>query len=338
MDDQLYPLTFSPVFKSYIWGGRNLETKIGRTLPEQMDVVAECWEIAGHQDGTSTIENGVFAGQLLTTVHAQLGLELIGTHSTWAQARDKFPLLVKLLDANRELSVQVHPQDDYALAHEGNELGKTEMWVIIHAEEGAQIILGVKNGTTKDEFRQAILDGTLDQHLHFLPVKTGDHVCVPAGSIHAILDGIIIAEIQQNSNTTYRVYDWNRVGVDGKPRPLHIDKAMDVINFSQVEPSICTPVVVHEEDGIRCELLCHNQYFTVERVILDAGSTFTGNCDGSTFEMWGTLEGEVVVSSLANGCDVALPAVQFSLLPAAMGSFSIAAVKPSIVLRTYVAK
>ncbi len=334
--NNLYPLTFTPVLKEYIWGGRNFETRLGRIIPSDMDVVAECWEIAGHKDGTSTINNGTYAGQLLTAVHAELGLDLIGTRSTWAQERDKFPLLIKLLDANRELSVQVHPQDDYALAHEGNELGKTEMWVIVHAEPDAKIILGVKDGTTKAAFRQAIADGNLEQYLHFLPVKTGDHVCVPAGSMHAILDGIMIAEIQQNSNTTYRVYDWNRVGKDGQPRPLHVDKAMDVINFDQVEPSICAADVISDEAGVRRELLCSNRYFTVERVTMTAGATFTGVCDGSTFEIWGTLIGDVTVSG--NGNDVPLPSIQFSLLPAAMGAFSVTAVQTSTLLRAYVAE
>jgi len=130
-----YPLLFTPVLKDYIWGGRNLE-KLGRDLPD--GIIAESWEIAGHPDGTTAVANGTYAGKLLTEIQEELGLDLIGTNCAWAQERGKFPLLIKLLDANRPLSVQVHPKDDYALAHEGNELGKTEMWVVLHAEPGAK--------------------------------------------------------------------------------------------------------------------------------------------------------------------------------------------------------
>lgn len=147
----LYPLLFTPVLKDYIWGGRNLETKLGRPLPPGN--IAESWEIAAHPDGESVVENGRFAGQTLTALHQQLGLALIGSHNDWAQQRQKFPLLIKLLDANDALSVQVHPNDDYALANEGNELGKTEMWVVLQAEPNAAVILGLSRQTTAAEFR-----------------------------------------------------------------------------------------------------------------------------------------------------------------------------------------
>jgi mannose-6-phosphate isomerase len=327
MTKQLYPLIFKPVLKDYIWGGRNLE-KLGRTLPPGK--TAESWEIAAHEDGTAVVSNGHFAGKLLTEVHQELGLDLIGHNNAWAQERNKFPLLIKLLDANRPLSVQVHPNDEYALGHEGNELGKTEMWVVLHAEPDGAIIFGVKKGTTLANFRQAILDGDLEQYLHQVPVKAGDVVCVPAGSLHAILGGLIIAEIQQNSNTTYRVYDWNRVGADGQARPLHIDKALDVINFAQVEPDLCQPELIHDADGVRRHQLCHNRYFVTERVEMAAGAMFNGRCDGSTLEIWGVIDGEVAIN------DVALTAVRFALLPAAMGNFTIKATTGAALLRSYV--
>ena len=323
----LYPLIFEPILKDYIWGGRNLE-KLGRNLPPGK--TAESWEIAAHEDGTAVVTNGHFVGKLLTEIHQELGLDLIGTNNAWAQERSKFPLLIKLLDANQPLSVQVHPDDVYAQEHEGNELGKTEMWVVLHAAPGAAIILGVKPGSTPTNFRQAILDGNLEQYLHQIPVKAGNVVCVPAGSLHAILGGLIIAEIQQNSNTTYRVYDWNRVGADGKARPLHIDKALDVINFNQVEPELCQPVLIHEADGIRGYELCRNRYFVTERVEMETGAVFNGRCDGSTLEIWGIIEGEVAIN------DVALTAVRFTLLPAAMGDFTVQATTTTTLLRSYV--
>ncbi len=329
MKSDLYPLLFEPVLKDYIWGGRTLE-RIGRSLPPGKDI-AESWEIAGHDDGTTRVINGPYAGQLLTDVLADLGLELIGENNRWALERDKFPLLIKLLDANRPLSVQVHPQDPYALQHEGNELGKSEMWVVLAAQPGAELILGVKKGTTPQNFRQAIEDGSLEPYLHHLPVQAGDHVCVPAGTLHAIMDGLLIAEIQQNSNTTYRVYDWNRVGADGRPRPLHVDKALDVINFDQVEPGLNDSQLIEENDSLRRERLCANEYFVTERLTFAEGGVFNGVCDGRSLEIWGVLEGEIIINNLT------LKSIRFTLLPAALGNYTITAGKPSTVLRTFTA-
>jgi mannose-6-phosphate isomerase len=330
MSTNFYPILFQPVLKDYIWGGRTLEN-LGRELPAE-GPIAESWEIAGHDDGTTVVSNGRYAGQSLTKVQEQLGLDLIGSNNAWALERDKFPLLVKLLDASRPLSVQVHPEDDYALSHEGNELGKTEMWVVLDAEPGAELILGVAEGTTPEDFRQGIADGKLEPFLHRLPVKKGDHICVPAGTLHAIMGGILIAEIQQNSNTTYRVYDWNRVGADGQPRPVHIDKALDVINFEQVAPQLKPPTPLSEQNGVRREQLCANQYFVTERVILEEGASFNGENDGRSLEIWGVLEGEVMIN------DVVLAAIQFSLLPAALGAYTVAAKTEATLLRTYVAE
>lgn len=329
MINPLYPMVFTPVLKDYIWGGRNLETQLGRALPAE-GVIAESWEIAGHEEGTSIVENGRYAGWPLTRVHAELGLDLIGRNNAWAQARGKFPLLVKLLDANTPLSVQVHPNDAYALAHEGNELGKSEMWVVLHAEPEAELILGVRQGTTPDAFRQAIADNRLEPFLHRVPARTGDHVCVPAGTLHAIMGGLLIAEIQQNSNTTYRVYDWGRVGADGQPRPLHVAKALEVTDFDRVEPAVPQPIVLADEEGFRRELLCRTPYFVTERLTLRAGIEFGGERNGDTLEIWGVLEGEASFNGLTLG------AVRFCLLPAALGNFSVTTSKEATLLRTYV--
>lgn len=329
MTDQpvFYPLLFRPVLKDYIWGGRTLETRLDRELPP--GIVAESWEIAAHEDGTAVVVNGRFAGQPLTAVHETLGLDLIGRNNAWAQERRKFPLLVKLLDAQDKLSVQVHPDDDYALAHEGNELGKTEMWVVLHAEPEAGLILGVRAGTTAEAFRAAIPSGMLEHYLHTVAIQPGDFVCVPAGTIHAILGGALIAEIQQNSNTTYRVYDWNRAS-NGQSRPLHINKALDVIDFGRVEPALQPPRVLAESDGVRRLLLCRNRYFTVERIEMEAGASFDGACDGRSLEIWGAIEGRVDLSG------VGLSAVQFALLPAALGPYHVSADGRAVCLRTYV--
>lgn len=329
-----YPLLFEPVLKDYIWGGRNLATRLGRRLPEGKEI-AESWEIAAHPHGDVTVRNGPLAGQRLSQLVSHYGQELAGTRAEWALERDAFPLLIKLLDANRALSVQVHPDDEYARVHEGNELGKTEMWVVLHAEEDASVILGVKQGTTAELFRQAIHEGRLEPHLHEIRVSTGDFVCVPSGSLHAIKGGLLIAEIQQNSDVTYRVYDWNRREPGGKTRVLHVSQAMDVIDFSQVEPSLPTAeLLTPAEDVVQRWELCRNPYFVVERVEIPSGETFTGACDGSSLQVWGALSGSAAITG--GGVSVALPAVAFTLLPARLGDYQIAAPEgPVQLLRAY---
>jgi mannose-6-phosphate isomerase len=330
----LYPLTFQPVLKDYIWGGRNLERLYGRDLPP--GAIAESWEIAAHVDGTAVVDNGPHAGKPLTQLHGELGLDLIGRRYQWAQERGKFPLLVKLLDAQERLSVQVHPGDAYAQAHEGDELGKTEMWVVLHAEPKAAVILGVSAGTTATAFRQAAAGGELEPYLHQLPVQSGDFVCVPAGSLHAILGGLIIAEIQQNSNTTYRVYDWNRAGKDGRPRPLHLDKALEVIDFDQVESSLPEAELLQEERGLKRFALCRNNYFTAERLEMGPGKVFYGHAGGDSLEIWGTIGGTAVAAG--NGHAVSLPAVRFTLIPAALGDFALTSGREgAVLLRAYAA-
>ncbi|MBI1878759.1 MAG: mannose-6-phosphate isomerase, class I [Chloroflexi bacterium] len=333
MADTIYPLTFTPVFRDYIWGGRNLETQLDRTLPP--GIIAESWEISGHPSSPTTVEHGPLAGRTLPEVTQSLGLDLVGHRSQAMLARGKFPLLIKLLDANQPLSVQVHPNDEYANRHEKGELGKTEMWYILHAEPGAYLIYGLKPGVTPASFRQALEAGTLETCLHQLPVKAGEAVFIPAGSVHAIMEGILLAEIQQNSDTTYRVYDWNRLGADGQPRPLHVDRAMEVINFEQVEPGRAIPQLLEDEDGLRRELLVSCPYFIVERVTFErAGASFQGRNDGRTFEIWGVLSGRGRVAWAGEPLELA--AVRFTLLPAMLGEFEIKADAPAVMLRTYV--
>ncbi len=323
-----YPFLFDPLLKHYLWGGRNLE-KLGRELPENTKV-AESWEIAAHKDGMSIIKNGEYKGQTLGDLFSELGESLVGSNNQWALDRGKFPLLVKLIDANQSLSVQVHPDDGYAMTHEGNELGKFEMWVIIDAEPGAEIIYGFHEQIDKKTFREAVDNGTLGEFLHHIPIKKGDHICVPSRTIHAILEGALIAEIQQNSNTTYRVFDWNRLGDDGKPRELHLDKALDVINFTQVSASLPDVQTFRRGDGWTSERLCDNQYFTTERIRIENGGTYSGVCDGSTLEIWGVLSGGVEVN------DIELDPVNFVLLPAALGPYTITVSDDSVLLRTFV--
>jgi mannose-6-phosphate isomerase len=328
--EDIYPLIFAPVLKHYLWGGRNLE-KFGRALPEGQRV-AESWEISSHTDGLTVVSNGPLSGITLPQLVEIMGVDLVGSHNQWALEREIFPLMVKLLDAANRLSVQVHPDDDYALKHEGNELGKAEMWVVLDAKPGAAIIYGFSRKTSPKEFRSAILSENLEPYLNHIPVQAGDHVCVPPGTLHAILEGVLIAEIQQNSNTTYRVFDWNRIDADGQPRALQIERAMDVINFNQVKFNLPGARVIEETQHLQRERLCQNPYFITERILVNNQITYAGQCDGTSLEIWGVLSGEALIAGLP------MREVQFCLLPAALGHFSIQAAPETVLIRVYTAK
>ncbi len=320
-NESVYPLQFNPVFKDYPWGGRNLTSALGRSIPD--GVVAESWDIAAHSNGSSTVRNGELAGMSLPDVMDKLGVDLVGTRNQQALDSGKFPLLIKLLDANSWLSVQVHPGDEYALEYE-SDFGKTEMWVVLRAAPGAELIYGFKPGVSKDLFAQAIDDGSVADWLYHLPVEVGDVIFVPAGTVHALGPGVIVAEIQQNSDTTYRIYDW------GRPRPIHVRQALDVLDFSIIEPTAYRPQPI-TENGIRRELIGECAYFRTERIYMPAGSDYGGDCNGETFEIWGVLEGSAEVGS--QGGDVELNAVDWTVLPAALGDYAIHAETDSVLLR-----
>ncbi len=326
-----YPLTFTPQLRDYIWGGRNLETLYQRPLPPGS--TAESWEISGHPTAATVIDNGPLAGLSLPQALAQFGQALTGQNARWALERNKFPLLVKLLDATQNLSVQVHPNDAYALRHENGELGKTEMWYVLHAQPEAQLVFGLKPDVTPEIFRRAVETNTLENYLHYLPIKAGDAIFVAAGSIHALLAGAVVAEIQQNSDLTYRVYDWGRVGADGRARPLHLEQAMAVTNFAQVEPGLAPAQRIHAENGLSRAEISRCDYFVVEEVTLAPGATFAGRTYGSSLEIWGVVAGNA--SLTGGGVTVELPAVRFGLIPAALGDFSVQAHTGCTMLRVY---
>lgn len=217
-------LKLEPVLKDYLWGGTKLKTDFG--FKSDLEKVAEGWMLSCHKDGTNRVVNGTYAGKSLSEAITEMGSTALGTNG---QKFDFFPILIKLIDARDNLSVQVHPDNDYALRVEG-EYGKTECWYIVDCEEGAELIYGFKKEISSEELRQRIADNTLLEVVNRVKVKKGELYFIEAGTLHAIGSGILLAEIQQNSNTTYRVYDYNRVGADGKTRPLHIDKAIDVTN------------------------------------------------------------------------------------------------------------
>lgn len=265
-------MKLSPVFKDYIWGGQRLKTDFG--FKSDYDKVAEGWMLSCHKDGKNIIENGEYKGQTLDNVIEKIGKEkIVGTKSL---NFPYFPVLIKLIDAKDNLSIQVHPDNAYAKRVE-NEFGKTEIWYVLDAEEDAQLVYGFKEKISREEFRKAIEENTLTDVLNTVRVKKGDLFFIEAGTVHAIGKGTLIAEIQQNSNSTYRVYDYGRLGVDGKPRELHIDKAVDV---SVTEPPkyeikpFGETVITDEADSTlltKCDLFTVNHYNVKTKISLNAG-------------------------------------------------------------------
>lgn len=328
----LYPLTFHPQYRHYLWGGRKLE-KLGRHLPPAVPT-AESWEISGHPDSPTVVDAGPLQGHPLTELMHRYGEELVGRHSQHALAKGRFPVLIKLLDAADRLSVQVHPPDTYAAAHEAGEWGKTELWYFLDAEPEARIIYGLAPGVDKEQFRRALMEGRLEKCLRFLPVRSGDAVLVPAGTVHTLLGGVLVVEIQQTSDLTYRVYDWNRVGQDGQPRPLHVEKALEVMDFGSAPPMPARPLPLDSPPGTQGELLGQCPYFVVERWVLAAGAEWTGACAGDTFAIWGLLRGSAGLEWESGRQEVV--GVRFVLLPACLGAFRWRASEPAVFLRVYV--
>ena len=220
----MYPLLLKAPVKDYLWGGRRLIDDFG--FESDAEKAAEAWVLSCHKDGQSVVKNGEFAGLTLSEAIEKMGQNVLGKN---ALKFPYFPLLIKFIDAKDRLSVQVHPDDEYALLHE-KEYGKTEMWYVVDCEEGAKLIYGLNKNISKPELEQRIKSNSLTEVCNYVDVKKGDVFFISAGTLHAIGKGILIAEIQQNSNTTYRVSDYGRLGADGKPRPLHIEKAIDVIS------------------------------------------------------------------------------------------------------------
>jgi mannose-6-phosphate isomerase len=225
---KLYPLLLEPSLHTKVWGGRRLETLFNKSLPTD-EPYGEAWEL----HDTSTVTNGTYARLTLGELLEQTGTDLIGDHNDPA---DGFPLLGKFIDAADWLSIQVHPNDEQAAELEGQPRGKTEAWIFLATEPGAKLVLGVKPGTTREIMAQAIRDGVLEEHIGYGEVKDGDVLLLNANTVHALGPGILIYEIQQSSNTTYRLYDWNRMGLDGNPRELHIEKGVQVSNIDFLPP------------------------------------------------------------------------------------------------------
>lgn len=279
-------LKLSPAFKDYLWGGTRLRDDFQKDC--DFDKIAESWELSCHKDGPSVIANGENKGLTLEEYIEKNGKSVLGSD---CEKFENFPILIKLIDAKDNLSVQVHPDNEYAQRVEG-EYGKTEMWYIVDCDEGAELLYGFKHNISKDEFAQRIADNTLLEVTNSVPVHKGDVFFIEAGTLHAIGKGILIAEIQQNSNTTYRIYDYGRVGKDGKPRELHVEKAKDVTNLCPAKAYPETPI--EQKNGYTSKLLSSCDYFTT--YALDIDNTAELEADEKSFASLLILEGEGKIS------------------------------------------
>ena len=301
----LYPFTFKPIFKERVWGGRRLARLYAKPLPENVPI-GESWEISDRPGDVSVIANGSLAGKDLRWLMEKHARELLGAATP---ASNFFPLLIKILDAEEKLSLQVHPPAAKAAELAGEP--KTEMWYIAHAAPGAELYVGLKRGVTREEFAQKIAAGNVESCFHRVPVRAGDAMFLPSGRVHAIGAGLVIFEIQQNSDTTYRVFDWNRSGLDGKPRPLHISESLASIDFNDFEPSLLSRDT--RQDGqIAHRQLVHDPLFTVDALELTRKTVLPLHSD--RMQIIAVLAGSIEIHSAPE--IVHLSPGQFALVPA----------------------
>ena len=263
MNSNNKPFFLKPSGKDYLWGGQRLNTEFEKNI--EMNPLAETWECSTHPDGPSFVASGEFEGLTLTEV-IKAHPEYLGTRHV---GKTELPILIKFIDAKKDLSVQVHPDDEYAKEHEGGQLGKSEMWYILDASKDAKLVYGLSSDCSEEKIRTSIDEGSLVKYLQTIPVKKDDLFFIKSGTIHAIGAGCLIAEIQENSNLTYRLYDYDRVGKDGKKRELHVDKALRVADLhSSVEPRQPLRVLKYRQ-GVASELLSRCKYFEVYRMLVN---------------------------------------------------------------------
>jgi len=298
-----YPLKLQPIFRRYLWGGRRLETMLGKSLGEGDDY-AESWEAVDHGEDQSLVLSGALAGQTLRQLVTDHNTELFGKHA----GRQQFPLLLKFLDCNRTLSLQVHPNDEQGARLTPPDLGKTEAWVVLAADPESKIYAGLKPGVTRDDLRSALENGTCEKCLHAFQPQVGDCVFIKAGTVHALGAGLVIAEIQQASDTTFRLFDWNRVDAEGNPRALHIEPSLATIDFSRGPVTLQQPT---ETAAAGRQQLVDCDKFVLDRCTLEGAQTLSGD---ERFHLIVLVEGAIKLSgtTLSRG--------ETCLLPAAAGS------------------
>lgn len=322
----LYPLSFQPIFKERVWGGRNLERLYAKKLPPRA-VIGESWEVSDRPGDVSVVANGTLAGKDLHWLVEHHRTDLLGDAKLEA---GRFPLLIKLLDAQEKLSLQVHPP-----AARAAELGgdpKTEMWFIANAAPGAELYVGLRQGATRAEFERRIHDGSVAECFHRVPVRAGDAMFLPSGRVHAIGSGLVIFEIQQNSDTTYRVFDWNRTGLDGKPRDLHVAKSLASIDFNDFEPALVNRDEVVTRN-FHSRQLVNDPLFRVEQFTVQSAGSI--KLRGSLLQILGIIHGQLCVNDpTGSGSGLVLRAGDFCLLPASLPAVELVGKPGTQFLRT----
>ncbi len=306
-----YPLQFKPEMKERVWGGRALE-QFGLELPP--GAIGEGWMIGDHPNGTTKVINGELAGLGLDQIRETYGAAWFGSRG-FSEKNGRFPLLIKLLDCNDDLSVQVHPTDSYERLPAG-ELGKTEMWYILAAKPDAKIIYGLQSNIDRAALESAIHEGRIMECLQEVPVKAGDAFYIPAGTVHALCAGVVVAEIQQNSDTTYRLYDYNRPGLDGQLRELHIEDSLNVIAY---EGAGATRMETGNLDAGQWLEIARSPYFVVEKGIVSG--PWALSTAPESFVILVIAEGEGTLSW--DGGSQAVKAGECFLLPATLGSYEL---------------
>jgi mannose-6-phosphate isomerase len=318
----LYPLRFIPIFRRYLWGGRKLGSRLGKPIGPERDY-AESWEIVDHGEDQSRVMAGSLAGVTLGELVTGHGEALLGRHHPQPQ----FPLLFKYLDCEKTLSVQVHPNDAQAARLNPPDFGKTEAWVVLSADPGSVIYAGLKRGFDRAALEREVHRGTCELCLHRIAPHTGDCIFLPAGTIHALGAGLMIAEIQQSSDTTFRLYDWNRLGDDGKPRPLHIEQALEVIDYTRGPVSPQSP---HKTDRPHAQRLVECDKFILDRLEFTQSHPIGGD---RRFHIVSVLHGAVEISGDPVGQPLKIG--ETVLIPADVENCQLTAIKPTTLLDIY---
>lgn len=315
----LYPLRFQPLFRRYVWGGRRLGHVLGKPIGPEADY-AESWEVVDHGADQSVVLHGPLAGQSLHQLVQHYPEELLGKHSGWTQ----FPLLFKFLDAQQNLSVQVHPSDRQACQMDPPDWGKTEAWVIVDAAPGSRIYAGLKRGFDRDALAREVARGTTSLCLHSFEPQAGDCVFVPAGVVHALGAGLLVAEIQQSSDTTFRLFDWNRLAADGQPRPLHIEAALRTIDYERGPVNCQIPQPTGRPESC-CLVRCDK--FVLERWQIERPTVLGGD---HRCHLLVILEGGLRVDP--DPAQSTLPRGGTLLIPAACGALQLSPECPTTLL------
>lgn len=306
-------LKLKPAIKDYLWGGRRLVEEYNKE--SDLEKVAESWEMSNHKDGSSIIINGKYANLSFREYLEKEGKKIWGDN---CNKYNSFPIMIKFIDAKQALSIQIHPDDEYALKYEG-EFGKNEFWYVLDAEPGAFLYYGVNEEMTKAKFKERIENGTICDYLKKVEVKKGDCFLINAGTIHAIGAGTVIAEIQQCSNSTYRVYDFGRIGADGKPRELHINKAVDVANLKPSGKNGEAEGELIDHSFYVSMLLTNNEYFTCTKY--DINGDVTLNATNSSFNSVIVIEGNGKI--ISNSQELEIRKGDSFFIPAGYGSYTV---------------